>query len=122
MFIHDALEELVTSGETDISATNLRVKVNKLNKIIPGKAISGFDDQFRVSYIPLLTLPPEGGGSSTRRVCVCVCLCVCQWFRVNYTLIVMVHPLVNLAPQRAEVLVLIVCVCVSVCLSVSGSG
>ena len=48
MFIHDALEELITCGETDISATNLRMKVNKLYKIIPGKAISGFEEQFNV--------------------------------------------------------------------------
>ena len=48
VFIHDALEELVTCGETDISAGNLRVKVNKLHKIIPSKAISGFEDQFKL--------------------------------------------------------------------------
>jgi len=51
VFIHDALEELVTCGETDISAGNLRVKVNKLHKIIPGKAISGFEDQFKVGLM-----------------------------------------------------------------------
>ena len=50
VFIHDALEELITCGETDISAGNLRVKVNKLHKIIPSKAISGFEDQFKVSH------------------------------------------------------------------------
>ena len=49
VFIHDALEELITCGETDISAGNLRVKVNRLHKIVPGKAISGFEDQFKVS-------------------------------------------------------------------------
>ena len=50
MFIHDALEELITCGETDISTGNLRMKVNKLHKIIPSKAISGFEDQFKVSH------------------------------------------------------------------------
>ena len=50
MFIHDALEELITCGETDISAGNLRVKVNKLHKIVPGKATSGFEDQFKVGH------------------------------------------------------------------------
>ena len=49
VFIHDALEELITCGETDISAGNLRVKVNKLYKIVPGKALSRFEDQFKVS-------------------------------------------------------------------------
>ena len=50
VFIHDALEELITCGETDISAGNLRVKVNKLRKIVPGKTISRFEDQFKVSH------------------------------------------------------------------------
>ena len=49
MFIHDALEELITCGETDISVGNMRLKVNRLYKIVPGKAISGFEDQFKVS-------------------------------------------------------------------------
>ena len=48
VFIHDALEELITCGETDISAGNMRMKMNRLHKIVPGKAISGFEDQFKV--------------------------------------------------------------------------
>ena len=48
IFIHDALDELITCGETDISATGLRVKVNRLRKTIPGKVITGFAEQFQV--------------------------------------------------------------------------
>ena len=48
MFIHDALDELITCGETDISASSLRVKVNRMQKTIPGKGITGFAEQFQV--------------------------------------------------------------------------
>ena len=48
IFIHDALDELITCGETDIKAAGLRVKVNRLRKTIPGKGITGFAKQFQV--------------------------------------------------------------------------
>ena len=48
IFIHDALDELITCGETDIPAAGLRVKVNRLRKIVPGKGITGFAEQFQV--------------------------------------------------------------------------
>ena len=48
IFIHDALDELITCGETDILATGLTVKVNRLRKTIPGKGITGFAEQFQV--------------------------------------------------------------------------
>ena len=48
IFIHDALDELITCGETDIPPTGLMVKVNRLRKIVPGKGITGFAEQFQV--------------------------------------------------------------------------
>jgi len=48
VFIHDALDELITCGETDIPAAGLRVKVNHLKKTIPGSGITGFARQFKV--------------------------------------------------------------------------
>ncbi len=48
-FIHDALDELITCGETDIPAGALRTKVNLLSKVIPGKGITGFTNQFQVT-------------------------------------------------------------------------
>ena len=54
MFIHDALDELITCGETDIAAGNLRARVNKMHKIVPGKNMSGFSEQFQV--IPLASV------------------------------------------------------------------
>jgi protein tyrosine phosphatase len=57
VFIHDALEELITCGDTSISSSNLRTYIRKMHKIIPEKAISGFTDQFRllkkVSRLPI---------------------------------------------------------------------
>ena len=50
IFIHDALE-LITCGETDILAAGLRVKVNRLRKVVPGKGITGFAEQFQVEII-----------------------------------------------------------------------
>ena len=48
MFIHDTLNELITCGETDIAASNLRIVINKLSRQAEGKEISGFENQFEV--------------------------------------------------------------------------
>ena len=48
MFIHDALNELIACGETDIAASNLRMVINKLSSHAEGKEISGFENQFEV--------------------------------------------------------------------------
>lgn len=47
-FIYDALDEHITCGETDIAAGSLRAHVNKMHKIVPGKHMSGFREQFQV--------------------------------------------------------------------------
>ena len=48
VFIHDALNELITCGETELSANALRAKVHHLSKIIPGKGVTGFVHLFQV--------------------------------------------------------------------------
>ena len=48
MFIHDALDELITCGDTDITVQALKSKIDQMHKIIPGKGVSGFDSQFQV--------------------------------------------------------------------------
>lgn len=63
VFIHDALEELITCGDTAISSSNLRIKMGKMHKIIPEKAISGFSDQFKVRA----GTAEEGGGAGRGR-------------------------------------------------------
>jgi len=48
MFIHDALDELITCGETSFSVQNVRVKLNRMSKEVPGMGKTGFQDQFEV--------------------------------------------------------------------------
>ena len=47
-FIHDALNELIMCGETEIAATNLKTTINHLSTRIEGKEITGFEHQFQV--------------------------------------------------------------------------
>eukprot|EP00731_Ephydatia_muelleri_P019021 Em0011g1061a len=46
VFIHDALDEYITCGDTSISVTNLRVSINFLSKTISGKTFNGYREQF----------------------------------------------------------------------------
>ena len=49
MFIHDALNELITCGDTEIAAMNIRMRVGGLHKIKPGgEHVSGFNYQYQV--------------------------------------------------------------------------
>ena len=50
VFLHDALDEYITCGETDVAVSNLRARMNKLRKHIPEKGITGFTEQFQVSF------------------------------------------------------------------------
>lgn len=49
MFIHDALEELITCGETSIQAQELRTALSHLHRVDPNTATTQFEEQFRVS-------------------------------------------------------------------------
>ena len=49
MFVHDALDEYITCGETDISIQMFKNTIAHLHKPIPGRGISGFESQFKVS-------------------------------------------------------------------------
>ena len=54
MFIHDALDELITCGETAFNVQNLRVKVSRMSKVTPGTNKTGFQEQFKVrSYVTI---------------------------------------------------------------------
>ena len=48
MFIHTALDELITCGKTDVSAANLRITTSQLHQTADDKQVSGFQDQFEV--------------------------------------------------------------------------
>ena len=47
-FIHDALDESITCGETAISVTNIRITLTKLSKQEDTK--TGFEEQYEVSF------------------------------------------------------------------------
>ena len=67
MFIHDALDELITCGQTAIQAPELREELILLNKVDPMNMMTGFEQQFQV---PLLCLTSWGG-------CVLSCCTYC---------------------------------------------
>ena len=46
-FIHDALDEFITCGETAISVTNIRITLAKLSKQEDTK--TGFEEQYEVT-------------------------------------------------------------------------
>ena len=48
VFIHDALEELITCGDTSFNVQNMRVKVNRMSKVNPETEITGYQKQFQV--------------------------------------------------------------------------
>ena len=57
IFIHDALEELITCGETSIQAQELRTALNLLHKVNPNTATTGFEEQFQVCpNLPVVTV------------------------------------------------------------------
>ena len=47
MFIHDAILETVTCGDTQIEASNLRMAMNKLQEALPEE--TNYTQQFTVS-------------------------------------------------------------------------
>ena len=49
MYIHNALNELITCGETEIAAANLRITITRLSRTAPGQALTGFRAQLQVS-------------------------------------------------------------------------
>ena len=49
VFIHDALDELITCGETDIQINNLKKKIELLNKFETPNT-TGFQAQFQVMH------------------------------------------------------------------------
>ncbi|XP_064407627.1 receptor-type tyrosine-protein phosphatase T-like [Halichondria panicea] len=48
VFIHDALDELITCGDTEIAAHNLNIAINQLGRKAPGKSLSGYEEQFQL--------------------------------------------------------------------------
>ena len=48
MFIYDALNELLTCGETEIAAANMRIAIGRLSRPVNTRDMTGFSKQFQV--------------------------------------------------------------------------
>ena len=64
MFIHDAMNELVVCGETEVLAPNIRVNISRMERLVVGEeAVSGFQKQFEVfachRYVCLILSFPQ---------------------------------------------------------------
>ena len=51
MFIHDAILESITCGNTQVSAADLQRAVTKLKQRDPGTKLTGYEQQFKVHVI-----------------------------------------------------------------------
>ena len=51
MFVHDALCEVIQCGDTEISASKLGSAVETMAQSLPGKVVTGFEEQFQVSTL-----------------------------------------------------------------------
>ena len=49
VFIHTALDELITCGETEVAAANVRIAIGRLGRIAASNSITGFQQQYEVS-------------------------------------------------------------------------
>ena len=48
IFIHSALDELITCGDTEIAATNMRIVIGRLSRTLISHYKTGFDEQIEV--------------------------------------------------------------------------
>ena len=49
MFIHSALDELLTCGDTEVAAANMRIAIGRLSRPIEdGSEVSGFQKLYEV--------------------------------------------------------------------------
>lgn len=55
-FIHDALDEFLTCGDTSIAVTNIRVAMVNLSKLEEGSKTTGYHAQFEVRLASMFTL------------------------------------------------------------------
>ncbi len=54
MFIHNALNELMTCGDTEVAAANMRIAIGRLSRQIEDRSeMSGFQNQYEVQNIYL---------------------------------------------------------------------
>lgn len=58
IFIHDALLEAVTCGNTEVPARNLYSYIQRLTQIEPGENVTGMELEFKVSAASNSRMPP----------------------------------------------------------------
>ena len=52
VFIHNALDELLTCGDTEVAAANMRIVIGRLSRPVEvGSKDSGFQRQYDVRYL-----------------------------------------------------------------------
>lgn len=51
VFIHDALQEAVTCGTTEVPARNLYAYIQKLTQIESGENVTGMELEFKVTWM-----------------------------------------------------------------------
>jgi len=52
VFVHNSLDELITCGDTEVAAANLRIVIGKLSRPVEvGSATTGFQNQFEVGGV-----------------------------------------------------------------------
>ena len=51
IFLHDAILESVTCGNTQITAADLRMVIGKCGKVDPSTGVTHFQSQFNVSAV-----------------------------------------------------------------------
>ena len=49
VFVHDVLCEVIQCGDTEIPASKLCSTVETMAQSLPGKVVTGFEEQFQVS-------------------------------------------------------------------------
>ena len=104
IFIHDAILEAMTCGDTQINASDLRRSIQKLGQRDPETRLTGFESQFKACHDPAFF------AQTTTNYCIhnthsCVCVCVCVSVCVCVCVCVCVR-----------VCCVCVCVCVCVCM------
>ena len=50
MFIHNALDELITCGETEVAAANMRIAIGRLGRTVSPSGATGFHHQYEVKW------------------------------------------------------------------------
>lgn len=51
IFIHEALLEAATYGNTDIPARNLYIHTQRLTQVPPGESFTGLEMEFKVHHV-----------------------------------------------------------------------